>query len=522
MPPELLRAVLTVAFGALAGGITNTVAVWMLFHPYEPPRIGRWRIRLLHGAIPKNQARLAEAVGRTVGNRLLTDEDLARTFATQEFREAFDVRVSSFLNEVLEKERPSLRETLPPEISRELDGLLQGLVDVGLERLDVYLHSTAFERAIADRSEDLVETLRNQPIGEILTPEREDLLAQTVDQWLDSVTDSAGFRRAVDESLENSARRFLRPGRTFEEVLPSGLVASLEKAVAAYLPLAIQRLGRLLEDPVARARFETTVHDLLQRFLHDLRFHQRVVARLIVTEGTVDRVLGTIEEEGAEHLSEMLRDPAVQDAMARGVNDAVVDFLQRPVTSVLGTPDDPNVREARETIAGWIVAGAREPAARRYLVEKMRAALDRMSTSTWGELFERVPPEQLADWIIQMTRSGAAHRLYAEAGQTVTRSLLDHPLGRPADWLPPATPSRLEEAVSDPLWHWLQGQVPEVVRRIDVARRVETKVREYPTARLEELVRRVTSRELRLIVRLGYVLGAVIGCVLVVVNALLG
>jgi uncharacterized membrane protein YheB (UPF0754 family) len=38
---------------------------------------------------------------------------------------------------------------------------------------------------------------------------------------------------------------------------------------------------------------------------------------------------------------------------------------------------------------------------------------------------------------------------------------------------------------------------------------------------MEELVKRVTHRELRLIVRLGYVLGGVIGGILVLVNALL-
>ena len=37
---------------------------------------------------------------------------------------------------------------------------------------------------------------------------------------------------------------------------------------------------------------------------------------------------------------------------------------------------------------------------------------------------------------------------------------------------------------------------------------------------MEELVRGVTDRELRLIVRLGYVLGAFIGVVLVFVNAM--
>jgi uncharacterized membrane protein YheB (UPF0754 family) len=80
----------------------------------------------------------------------------------------------------------------------------------------------------------------------------------------------------------------------------------------------------------------------------------------------------------------------------------------------------------------------------------------------------------------------------------------------------------MKAAMGDPIWEWLQTQVPDVVERLDVARRVEAKVVDYPMERLEDLVRRVTHRELTLIVRLGYVLGAFVGVVLVVVDAFLG
>ena len=53
-----------------------------------------------------------------------------------------------------------------------------------------------------------------------------------------------------------------------------------------------------------------------------------------------------------------------------------------------------------------------------------------------------------------------------------------------------------------------------------MARRVEEKVLHFPTPRMEEIVRKVTDRELKLIVRLGYVLGAVIGSLLVVFDLL--
>ncbi|HSE28485.1 MAG TPA: DUF445 family protein, partial [Gemmatimonadales bacterium] len=66
--PDLLQALATVAVGALSGGVTNAIAIWMLFHPHEPVRLLFFR---LHGAVPKNKARLAKSIGKTVGERLL-------------------------------------------------------------------------------------------------------------------------------------------------------------------------------------------------------------------------------------------------------------------------------------------------------------------------------------------------------------------------------------------------------------------------------------------------------------------
>jgi uncharacterized membrane protein YheB (UPF0754 family) len=522
MSPELLKALTTIGFGALAGGLTNAVAVWMLFHPYEPPRLFGRRIGFLQGAVPKNQARLAAAIGRTVGGKLLTPGDLTRMFADREFRDAFDQRLAAFLDAALHRQRGSLREILPERTLTEVEALLERVVELGVDRLAAWAASPDFEELAVRKAADLVAAVADEPIGGILTPAREAALTGAIDEWLVSVTEGEDFRRTVEESLDRASRRFLQPGRTFEEILPTGLVTSLERAIAGYLPLAIARLSGLLEDPAARERFESTLQELMRRFLQDLRFHQRVVARLIVTEETVERVLDTIRDEGAARISEMLGEPEIQSAMARGVNDAVVDFLRRPVTSVLGEPDDTSVQEARATLTGGILRLAADPASRAFVVGKVDAALEKAGARTWGELFERIPPERLAGWLVQAARSEAASGFARSSGRALVAALLDRPIGRPSDWLPEEAPARIEAALADPIWEWLQTQVPEVVQRIDVGRRVEEKVIEFPTPKMEELVRKVTDRELRLIVRLGYILGAFVGMVLLGVNALLG
>lgn len=299
-----------------------------------------------------------------------------------------------------------------------------------------------------------------------------------------------------------------------------GLVAAVEKGIAGYLPLAIERLATMLEDPEAREQLRAVLHRLLERFLQDLNFYKRVVAALIIPADTVDRVIKAMETEGATNLSELLHDDAVRDAMARSVNDAIVDFLRRPVVSVLGRPGDPSVEQVRDTVTGWVLGVARDPGTGDFLVEKLRSTLGAAENRTWGDLLGRVSTDRVAEALVAAARSPEARSVYEEAVDRALRLAVERPIGRPADLLGEDTAERIRDAIDEPLWGWLQEQVPAVAQQIDVAGRVEQKILEYPMEKVEELVRGVTQRELQLIVYLGYVLGAVIGITLVGIQAL--
>ena len=431
MNDEILRAVLTVVAGALAGGLTNSVAIWMLFHPYEPPSLWGRKVSFLQGAVPKNQPRLASAIGRTVGTRLLTEDDLTRIFGQPEFREAFDERLQAFLHDLLEVERPSLRELLGDEVMRELDRIVEDVVEHSTRLLGEYLASEDFEDFISDKASELVASVAAEPVGDLLTPARETLLTDAVDEWIHGLVTSDGFEQAISDSVERGAERLLQPERTIHEIMPDGLAGTLEKAISGYLPLAIRRLGRMLENPAARERFEHAIHEVLRRFLQDLRFHQRVVARLVMNEETVNKVLDTIETEGADRISEMFQEEPVQEAMAKGINDAVADLLGRPVTAILGRADDPTVLETRRTIVAWATGLAQDPDTRAFLVETLNKGLDRAANRTWGEVFERVPPEKLAAWLVSAARSQIAAQIYRDGVRRIASAAFDRPIGRP-------------------------------------------------------------------------------------------
>src|ERR687890_2066164 len=137
----IIQGLVTIGVGAISGGITNAVAIWMLFHPYESRGLGPFRIQ---GAIPKNKARLAKSIGRTVGERLLTPQDLAERLGAPAVRSAFDQAVARFLDDLLERERGPLREQLAPEVASALDGAVAGLAPRAADGLAAFARTPEF------------------------------------------------------------------------------------------------------------------------------------------------------------------------------------------------------------------------------------------------------------------------------------------------------------------------------------------------------------------------------------------
>ncbi|MDP2469378.1 MAG: DUF445 family protein [Candidatus Palauibacterales bacterium] len=519
---QWLRDALTVLFGALAGGLTNRIAITMLFHPYQPPRVLGRTIHWLQGAVPKNQTRMAHTIGNTVGTTLLTPGDVAAELQDERLREAFEEQLQGLVQELFEGEKPAIADLLPESALGEVRRILDTLLDSVRDRVVESLASEEFAEDAARILGTLADSLEDESLADSLGEERIAELRERAADWLTKLVGSESFNSIVRGHLDRASVRLLRPGRSFEELLPVGLIAALEHAISDYLPLAMERLGRLLEDPAARTRVEKAIHDLLDRFMKDLRFHQRVVAKLIITEETVEKVIDTLEAEGADRLGDLLQEGDVQNAMARSVNEAIVDFLRRPVIDVLGEPGDPQVESALESITAWAVEAARDPEVRDFLLDRGEVALLKAGERSWADVVRLVPARRAGGWIASGLDSEAGRSQFGRFKEWLTDRVLRQPIGSLERYGREGAARRLTESLVDPVWGWITGKVPEVAANVRVADRVESKILEFPIPELERLVRSITEKELNLIVRLGYFLGAGIGFLLVLVRRFIG
>jgi len=506
----LIAGAVTVGVGALSGGITNAVAVWMLFHPHDPARFGPFTF---HGAIPKNKARLAKSVGKVVGERLLTPEDLSRRLFDPTLRAAFDRTIGGAVQEMLDREHGPVADALGAEARRAIEAALPALAERIAEQAGDHFGSPAFlaqvERLLAELGGQLGQT----PIGASLGPEERQALKQRVERWATGVAEgpelAAALRRVIGAELE----RLAADQRPLAERLPEGLVSAVEQAIADSVPGVIERVGDTLARPEARSEVMAVLRGGINHATQDLLLHQRFLAKLVVTDDALTRLLDSFANAGADRLAADLRGGPLQAQVRRAVGEAVQSALRVPLGERL-TRLGPERRAAlADSLAELGRHALRSQATREVLSHALDRFLEEADRRTWGDLLQAVPAPQVARILGESLASPGGRRWIADTVLQLARSLLSRPLGRPARWLGAESSATLTRGASDAAWGWVNEQVPTLVERLEVQEMVEQKVLGFSTQRMEEIVRKVTQRELDLIVNLGYWLGGIVGLV---------
>ena len=105
---DLLSVIAPPLIGGVIGYITNDLAIKMLFRPYAPVYIGRFRLPFTPGIVPKRLEMLAVLLGREVEARFFNADDLEILFQSDSFSET----VAASITDMLYSRRQSLCLTM--------------------------------------------------------------------------------------------------------------------------------------------------------------------------------------------------------------------------------------------------------------------------------------------------------------------------------------------------------------------------------------------------------------------------
>ena len=132
---DLLHILLPIFLCALVGYCTNYIAIKMLFRPRKELRIGSWRVPFTPGVIPKNQPRIAAAVGKAVSGTLLTQEDMAARLTQAGLKE----KLADSIQDAITEQSAPLSALIPGdgEVTEEISQVVGGKILESLKKVDM-------------------------------------------------------------------------------------------------------------------------------------------------------------------------------------------------------------------------------------------------------------------------------------------------------------------------------------------------------------------------------------------------
>ena len=112
----MLSLLFSILMGAVIGYGTNTLAVGMLFRPFKPIYIGKWKLPFTPGLIPKEQARIADSLGELIEKELFSPEVVSEALGTPEAKAS----ISAWLDRLFDS--AAATEKTPRELLIETFG----------------------------------------------------------------------------------------------------------------------------------------------------------------------------------------------------------------------------------------------------------------------------------------------------------------------------------------------------------------------------------------------------------------
>jgi uncharacterized membrane protein YheB (UPF0754 family) len=98
--------------GAFIGGITNHLAIKMLFRPYTAIYIWGFRVPFTPGVIPKRHGEIAVQLGNIVMQHLITAEGIERRFQDPRFKDRVVRKLTEWVDHNLTEKRPTKEDLL--------------------------------------------------------------------------------------------------------------------------------------------------------------------------------------------------------------------------------------------------------------------------------------------------------------------------------------------------------------------------------------------------------------------------
>ena len=535
----ILNLVLPLVWGGLIGYLTNALAIRMLFRPLTRKYLFGIPVPLTPGIIPRRRGELARSIGRMVARDLLSTETLRERLDSEAFGRALQEQFRNVREAIARKPLADLAAAVggagsvpgpagqtgapidwPELVRRILEQMLRRLVG-----------SRAFIYGVRSLVERLVDDLGARRLRDLVTA---DQLARLVAGGVLPALTGSPVRVQVGNAVRHWLQRRRQENTPLHRLLTPDTVELLVALLQRNLPALLEALFAWLRGPEMRRQLEVRGRALVRDILDKLN----VMQKMFVTVGQYDESLNqrmpAIVTDVIEQAETAAAAGAVQEQIVAEARRALIRWGERGVREVTGDTAE-QLDELVEHLVHRVfdaLAGAGAGAETSPVVRAVEGWYREQEAVTVAELAARylgVQPAAVADVLSNLLLSALATpetavRLAEQIPGMVSGALGDAAAAGSATVqdvvsLAPDTALELDRFLARRSIAFLSERLPSVMATVDVESMVVARVEALDPHSVEQLLLTVMARHLKWVKLFGAVIGAAIGVLMIVLQA---
>jgi uncharacterized membrane protein YheB (UPF0754 family) len=513
---------LLVLFATFHGYAGAWLAVRMLFRPRQPFKV--FGITLFpQGMIPRHRDRLANAIGKAVGEELVSQDTIIEQLTGRDFlRNKIQAVVDSYTDELLSQDYPSLVEALPKNVREPVLDAITGL-----------------QLRIAEHIRDVLRSEQSQSsIREFVTKRLDDVLGERASDMIDDET----FLR-ITSFLEERIRVSVS-SKAFEEKVNDFISRRLEDLVQAETPIgqmftaeAVALLKEKANDQIAPVAHHLTevaaaqktrdqIGALIKKEVHDFYEGLPFFKKIFVSRGNLLREVDDLVNESLpRRIEETLKGDFFAEEARAFINTGIDNALARPLPSVIGAINPDQLERLKSQVTRSVLSVIQSEEMMRGISAYLTDTLEKLRPHSIDAILKSIHPESeakikkmLASGLVQILNRDETARIINDMIAAQVDRLLATPIGRLGDQIPIEKIREASATLTDAIIAAVHAKLPDAIREFNVGGVVREKINNYPVEKLEALVLSVAKEHLHTIEAFGALFGFMIGLVQAVMS----
>jgi uncharacterized membrane protein YheB (UPF0754 family) len=511
--------------GFFIGLVTNGLAIFMLFHPYEKKKFLGIRIPFTPGAIPREHKRLAHKIAEAVCDHLLTNEEILDGFEKEDVKNSLFQSINLGVDSVLNTEFESINSMIPKEWDDDFNSLLEHYLKKISDEINNVLDREDTVDVVRHFVDQEINKLLEIRLDSVIDKKHVSKLESIIKRVVTKVYKSTGIKDRAYSILNTKLDDFIFSSKKVKEVLSPEMLDVIEKNVVQQTEDLTKALFLRMKKEDTLRGMESEIKSKAKTHIKNVKFIPRIILEMPITNHKIDTFLEQFMADlrGKDQLNKI--DKIVIKKLMGIMSGKVRDIFEKEVKEVILEVPSDTISHIKIEIEQKLYEIFTDKELEALLIGELDKGIINFEELEMQKLIPELTEHELSkvkgfisETIIGgMKKKDIRDRISLRISD-ILKGYLDKKVGNLSHVLSHSFVEKVKNSIFDKSFSVIREQAPTLLRQIDIKAMVEKKVEEFPLVELEKIIIQIAGTQLKNITLLGGILGFVIGLFQVLIN----